>query len=109
MTIAMPITLLDPNTALIVIDLQNGIVALATALPIAEIIRRASDLADAFRSCDLPVILVNVTGRPPGRTEPGSYRTASPISCPNSDRSQATMSSRSRPPGRSPEPTSTPT
>ena len=65
----MPVTTLDPNTALLVIDLQSGIVAMPTAHPIAEVIERASRLADAFRSRGLPVVLVNVTGRPPGRTE----------------------------------------
>ena len=65
----MPVTTLDPVTALIVIDLQQGIVCLPTAHPIAEVVQRASTLAQAFRRHGLPVILVNVTGRPPGRTE----------------------------------------
>ena len=65
----MPVTTLDPDTALVVIDLQNGIVALPTAHPIAAIVQHASRLADVFRSRGLPVVLVNVTGRPPGRTE----------------------------------------
>ena len=65
----MPVTTLDPNTALIVIDLQNGIVALPTAHPVGEVVRRASLLADAFRRHGLPVVLVHVEGAPPGRTE----------------------------------------
>ena len=65
----MAITTLDSLTALIVIDLQKGIVALPTVHPIAEIVERARALADAFRRHGLPVILVNVTGRPPGRAE----------------------------------------
>ena len=65
----MAVTTLDPTTALIVIDLQQGIVALPTVHPIAEIVQRARLLTDAFRSYGLPVVLVNVTGRPPGRAE----------------------------------------
>jgi nicotinamidase-related amidase len=65
----MTITTLDANTALIVVDLQRGIAALPTAHAAAEIIERASTLADAFRRHNLPVVLVNVSGGAPGRTE----------------------------------------
>lgn len=65
----MTVTVLDPKTALIVIDLQKGIVAFPTAHPIAEIVARASALAKAFRRQSLPVVLVNVDGVAPGRTE----------------------------------------
>ena len=70
----MPVTALDPNTALIVVDLQKGIVAMPTAHPIAEIVQRASVVADTFRRRGLPVVLVNVTGVPPGRTEQSRFR-----------------------------------
>jgi nicotinamidase-related amidase len=65
----MPVTVLDPKTALIVIDLQKGIVSLPTAHPIDSVIERASTLAAAFREVGLPVVLVNVTGTPKVRTE----------------------------------------
>ena len=65
----MPLTQLDPTAALIVIDLQKGIVGLPTAHPAAEIVGRAAQLARAFRERNLPVILVNVAGRAPGRTQ----------------------------------------
>jgi len=65
----MTITAIDPQTALIVVDLQRGIVSLPTAHPVAEVVKHASALADAFRSHGLPVVLVNVTGGAPGRTE----------------------------------------
>ena len=68
----MPLTQLDPTAALIVIDLQKGIAALPTVHPAAEIIARASQLARAFRERRLPVVLVNVSGRAPGRTAAGS-------------------------------------
>jgi nicotinamidase-related amidase len=65
----MPVTVLDTKTALIVIDLQKGIVALPTVHPIAGVVTNAVALADAFRGLGLPVVLVNVAGVPPGRTE----------------------------------------
>lgn len=67
----MPVTALDPNTALIVIDLQKGIVAMPADPPIGEVVARAAALAAAFRRYRLPVVLVNVDGRPAGRTEQG--------------------------------------
>ena len=66
----MTITTLDPKTALIVIDLQKGIVSyLPTAHPIGGVLARATVLTAAFRRHCLPVVLVNVTGGAPGRTE----------------------------------------
>jgi nicotinamidase-related amidase len=65
----MPLTTLDPNTALIVIDLQKGILAYPTAHPAPDIARRAGELAEAFRRRKLPVVLVNVAGGAPGRAE----------------------------------------
>jgi nicotinamidase-related amidase len=65
----MPLTQLDPTAALIVIDLQKGIVGLATVHPGAEIVARAAQLARAFRERNLPVVLVNVAGRAPGRIQ----------------------------------------
>jgi nicotinamidase-related amidase len=65
----MTISPLDANAALLVIDLQKGIVGMPTAHPMADIVNKAVGLVDAFRSHDLPVVLVNVDGVPPGRTE----------------------------------------
>jgi nicotinamidase-related amidase len=65
----MAITALDPKTALILIDLQKGIIAYPTAHPADEVVRHAAALADAFRRHDLLVVLVNVAGGAPGRTE----------------------------------------
>jgi len=65
----MPLSLLDPNTALIVIDLQKGIVNGNFIHPIGDIIHRTRTLIDVFRAKALPVVLVNVAGRAPGRTE----------------------------------------
>jgi nicotinamidase-related amidase len=67
----MPLTILDPDTALIVIDLQKGIVSGNFIHPISDIIDRTRALIDAFRARSLPVVLVNVAGRAPGRTEQG--------------------------------------
>jgi len=65
----MTLSTLDKNTALIIIDLQQGIVALPTVHPTADIIKQASALADAFRKQGLLVVLVNVDGGAPGRTQ----------------------------------------
>ncbi|MFI6461624.1 hydrolase [Streptomyces sp. NPDC050538] len=72
----MALTTLDPRTALVVIDLQGGIVGAPTQ-PYSgpEVVARTVELADAFRAADLPVILVRVTfaadgaDAVPGRTE----------------------------------------
>jgi nicotinamidase-related amidase len=65
----MPLTQLDPVAALVTIDLQKGIAGLPTAHPMKEILQRNAELTRAFRQCGLPVVLVNVSGRAPGRTE----------------------------------------
>jgi nicotinamidase-related amidase len=65
----MTVTALDPNIALILIDLQKGIVSYPTAHPAAGVVRNAGRLAQAFRAHDLPVVLVNVIGGAPGRAE----------------------------------------
>ena len=65
----MPVTVLDARTALVVIDLQKGLLAYPTLHPIADVIARAGALAAAFRARALPVVLVTATGRPPGRTD----------------------------------------
>jgi nicotinamidase-related amidase len=66
---AMPINALDPNTALLVVDLQKGFAGLPTAHPMKNIVAHAATLLDAFRSHGLPVVLINVDGRAPGRSE----------------------------------------
>jgi nicotinamidase-related amidase len=65
----MAVTVLDPKTALIVVDLQNGIVALPAVHPMETVVKNAVTLADAFRQQGLPVVLVNVDQAAPGRTE----------------------------------------
>jgi nicotinamidase-related amidase len=65
----MPVSALDPKTALILIDLQKGVVGLPTAHPTNEVVNHARGLADAFRRHGLPVVLVNVDGGAPGRAE----------------------------------------
>ncbi len=65
----MSLTTLDPKTALIVIDLQRGVVGLPCAHPMETVVANSASLADAFRAQGLPVVLVNVDGAPAGRTE----------------------------------------
>jgi nicotinamidase-related amidase len=67
----MAVTQIDTVSALVVIDLQKGIVGFPTVHPIGEMIERSARLARAFREGGLPVVLVNVTGVTPHRTEAG--------------------------------------
>jgi nicotinamidase-related amidase len=63
------VTVIDPMSALIVIDLQKGFISLPTVHLFGDIVGNAAALADAFRRARLPVVLVNVDGSAPGRTE----------------------------------------
>ena len=67
----MPLTKLDTTVALVVIDLQKGLVGLPTVHPTTEIVDRSAQLARVFRERGLPVVLVNVTAAAPGRTDVG--------------------------------------
>ncbi|MFF7635471.1 hydrolase [Kitasatospora sp. NPDC008050] len=66
---------IDPTTALVLIDLQQGILGAPTVTPGPEILARGIRLADAFRAKGLPVVLVRVTfsadggDLPPQRTQ----------------------------------------
>ncbi|MFI6773375.1 hydrolase [Nocardia sp. NPDC050412] len=63
----MPVTTLDERTALVVIDLQHGIVS-APRQPhsAAAVIENSAALAHAFREHGLPVVLVRVSFAPDG-------------------------------------------
>jgi nicotinamidase-related amidase len=65
----MALTELDLKTALIVVDLQKGIVSAPFSAPIAFVVERSAALVGAFRRHGLPVVLVNAAGGAPGRTE----------------------------------------
>jgi nicotinamidase-related amidase len=71
-------TALDPNTALIIVDLQKGIVGSPFTHPIEPVVERSCALLQAFRKCGLPVVLVNVAGVAPGRTERPRHNGAFP-------------------------------
>ena len=74
----MPLSAMDPKPALVVIDLQKGLLGYPTAHPVPGILRQAAALAEAFRSRQLPVVLVTATGTPPGRTEVATKRDFAP-------------------------------
>jgi nicotinamidase-related amidase len=65
------LTILDPNTALVVIDLQKGVQGIAPAALFDPVVANSRRLAEAFRTAGLPVVLVNVDAVAPGRTEQG--------------------------------------
>lgn len=60
----MPITTLDPKTALVVIDIQKGIVRMPTVHSAAGVVENVVRLVDAFRARQLPVALVRVGWAP---------------------------------------------
>ncbi len=65
----MPLTQLDTTAALIVIDLQKGILGIPAAHPMGDVVARTAQLARAFRERGWPVVLVNVSAMAPGRTD----------------------------------------
>ncbi|HUV58373.1 MAG TPA: isochorismatase family protein [Acidimicrobiales bacterium] len=75
----MTLSTIDERPALVLIDLQKGIATLPTVHPFADVARRATQLAAAFRASGAPVVMVNVTGGAPGRvdaTRPAQERPA---------------------------------
>ena len=56
----MPVTDLDAKTALVVIDMQRGIVGMPLVHPADAIVANVVALADAFRAKQQLVVLVNV-------------------------------------------------
>ncbi|WP_114239718.1 isochorismatase family protein [Dyella sp. C9] len=65
----MAVTTLDPHTALIVVDLQKGLAGAPFMHPFDAVVANSVALIEAFRARGLPVVLVNVSGTAPGRTE----------------------------------------
>ena len=66
----MPVTALDPKSALIAIDLQKGVAGMfpgSDALKV--VVENTNRLARAFRGKGLPVVFVTVAGSAPGRTD----------------------------------------
>jgi nicotinamidase-related amidase len=54
------ITKIDNNTALILIDLQKGIISTETVHPIRDVIDNVNKLITEFRKRHLPIVIVNV-------------------------------------------------
>jgi len=65
----MPFNKLDDVCALVAIDLQKGLAGMQTVHPFSGIVDRTAELAREFRARSLPVVLVNVSGSAPGRTD----------------------------------------
>jgi len=75
----LTLTTLDPATALVVVDLQNGIVAApATPLTGPQVVARTAQLAEAFRSHGLLVVLVRVSLTPGAAAVPGRAEASRP-------------------------------
>ncbi len=54
------VTIIDKHTALVLIDLQNGILQMPMADTIAGVLTNVAKLVAAFRVAGLPIIFVNV-------------------------------------------------
>ncbi|WCT11079.1 isochorismatase family protein [Mucilaginibacter jinjuensis] len=54
------ITAIDAKTALVLIDLQKGIMGLPTAHSTEQVLEKSIELIKAFRSKNLPIVFVNV-------------------------------------------------
>lgn len=54
------VTTLDKNTALILIDLQQGIISQQLAHPVQDVLHNAARLADTFRNKKALVVIVHV-------------------------------------------------
>lgn len=54
------ITAIDKNTALVLIDLQKGILNMSLAHPSSDVLANAIKLVGAFRKEGLPIVFVNV-------------------------------------------------
>ncbi|MCF8601923.1 isochorismatase family protein [Gordonia sp. HY442] len=67
----MPLTQVDENAALVVIDLQRNIVG-RFAEAAQQTVANSAALAAEFRAAGRSVVLVNVATRPPGRTDVGA-------------------------------------
>jgi nicotinamidase-related amidase len=69
----LPVTAIDPRTALLVVDLQRGTAGNPTVHPMPEVTANASRLAAAFRQRDLPVVLIafDLNAATPGRSDLG--------------------------------------
>ncbi|WP_402466639.1 isochorismatase family protein [Isoptericola aurantiacus] len=83
----MTFTTLDPRTALVVVDLQAGILA-APVRPVdaTDVLARSTALAAAFRARDLPVVLVRVTAAPDGADAVSARTDAARAAGPRPDR-----------------------
>ena len=81
MTISSP---LDERPALVLIDLQNGILGLPTVHPSDDVLKNGAKLAEAFRAKGLPVVRVKVAWSqdggdlPTGRAAAGAMTQAPP-------------------------------
>ena len=81
------ITALDKNTALLVVDLQVGIVATPLVHPAAPIVQHAARLAAAFRQAGRPVVLLRADPTDAARLQARTQESALPR--PAAERAQA--------------------
>lgn len=76
----MPVTTIDPAAALVVIDIQKGIVGNPFAHPVDGVVNNVVHLVEAFRARNRPIAFVHVafSVRPAGRTQAPAPSAARP-------------------------------
>jgi nicotinamidase-related amidase len=77
----MAVTVIDPHSALIVVDLQNG-ARNPTVHPLDGVIANVAELAAVFRSAGQTVVLVTYLGGPSGRSDAARARAGAPAQTP---------------------------
>lgn len=76
----MPVTTLDPASALVVIDMQKGILAMPTVHPTTGVLANVARLVEGFRVKERPVVLVRVGWSPSGGDALKSRTQSAPVS-----------------------------
>lgn len=74
----MPVTTLDEKTALVVIDMQKGILTIPALHPTQDVLGNVVRLVEAFRKRQRPVVLVHV-GWAPDHADAIKSRNQSPV------------------------------
>lgn len=65
----MPVTVLEPKTALIAVDVQKGTLGMSSAAEAERVVSGTVRLAEAFHAAGLPVVWVRAVGLPRLRTD----------------------------------------
>lgn len=77
------ITQIDKNTALVLIDLQKGVLQLPLVHPADVVLKNCESLVAAFRKAELPIVIVKVSPAGPWTQTRKEVATSSPAKYPD--------------------------